>query len=129
VTILNVSDWRVDDSNTTCTQYIQAFTNPGKELRTVDIMVRPTAFAACLLLCFVAAALADSPAIFLADALGSSNVPEKAELDGHEPGYHTDTDQPHEVACLQQLNYKSCRYTDCILDESAPPCPSTIAFQ
>lgn len=96
-----------------------------KNSTTITTMVRHTAFAAGLLLCFVAAAFADSPTIFLADVLGSPKVSEQAELDGHEPGYHTDT----EVACLKQLNYKSCRYTDCIEDEFAAPCPSTIAFQ
>jgi hypothetical protein len=82
-------------------------------------------FAAGILLCFVASASADSPVIFLADALGSSKVSQKAEIDGRSPGYYAET----EVACLQQMNYKSCRYTDCIADELAAPCPSTVAFQ
>jgi len=90
----------------------------------MSIMARSTAFAAGLLLCCLAVASAAYPTTFLADTLANSKGSVKAKTASGYYGY-ADT----EVACLQQLNFKSCRYTDCITDELAAPCPSTVVFQ
>jgi hypothetical protein len=98
-------------------------------------MARATAFAAGLLLCFLAAASAASSPGFLADTLGTSNANTYGRLSGYSGNADT------EIACLQQLNFKGCRYTDCILGESdkgdngdgnsrrGQPCPTTFVFQ
>ena len=86
-----------------------------RSLKTVALVATMTRYVALPLgvvlavLAFSTATAAASQTVFLADTLGASETSVvKARTSSGYDGY-----ADAEVACLHQLNFKSCRYTSC----------------